>query len=329
MGHNKRQRPKRGAKQFWPRVRAKRMYPRIRSWQKHSQTKLLGFAGYKAGMTHIHFVDNRANSPTKGEEIRMPVTVLETPSIHILSVRLYQKSGYGLSLISEAWADTLTQDLKRRLKLPKKRSNKLQELEKQLEKAAEVRVLIYTQPKYTGFGKKKPDVFELGIGGSDPKAKFDFAKSILGTDVPLSQVFKEGEILDVHAITKGKGFQGVVKRFGVKIQPRKAETRRKIGTLGPWTPKNVPYWVPMAGQMGFHPRTEYNKHLLKIANAKDQEVTPNGGFVRYGQVKGDYILVAGSVPGPKKRLITLTHATRAYKTIPAPENVEISRRSQQ
>lgn len=305
------------------------MYPRIRSYKKSPDVKLLGFAGYKAGMTHILTVDNRAKSPTKGEEIRIPVTVLETPSLRVLSVRLYQKSGYGISVLGEAWSDQVTQDLSRRLKIPKKRSDKLQEIESKISKASEVRVLVYTQPKLAAFGKKKPEVFELAIGGDDPKAQFDFAKSLLGTEVSVSSVFNSGDVLDVHSVTTGKGFQGVIKRFGVKRQHRKGEIHRKIGTLGPWTPKKVNWWVCQSGQMGFNSRTEYNKQLLKIGS-KDEPITPAGGFVKYGEVRGDYILIAGSVPGHKKRLIRLTHAIRASNEFAqVPEIVEVSRRSQQ
>lgn len=322
MGHTKRKRPERGSKQFWPRVRAKRMYPKVRSYKKTSETKLLGFAGYKAGMTHAFFVDNRPKSPTKGEEVRIPVTVLETPALRVLSVRLYSKSAYGSSVLGEAWSDQLTQELAKRLKLPKKRSDNINKLD--INKASEVRVLVYTQPKLTGFGKKRPDVFELAIGG-DVKAQFEFAKKILGTEIPISSVFNAGDVLDVHSVTKGKGFQGVIKRFGVKILPRKAETRRKIGTMGPWTPKKVGWWISMPGQMGFHNRTEYNKQLVKIGS---KDITPNGGFVGYGEVKGDYVLIAGSVPGPKKRLIRLTPAIRG-KALQPQEIIEVSRRAQQ
>lgn len=306
------------------------MYPRVRTWKETPQVKLIGFAGYKAGMTHVNLIDSRPKSPTKGEEIRIPVTVLETPALRVLSVRLYSKAvGYGLSLISEAWSDQLTQDLSRRLELPKKRSDKLSDLGGKLEQAAEVRVLAYTQPKLAAFGKKKPDIFEVAIGGEDVKAQFEFAKSLLGAEIPISSVFNVGDILDVHAVTCGKGFQGVIKRFGIRRQSRKCGIRRKIGTMGGRAPSHVGWWVPQCGQMGFHTRTEYNKQLLRIANAKDASVTPDGGFVKYGEVRGDYALIAGSVPGPKKRLIRLTPAVRASKQGLAIADMAVCRRSQQ
>lgn len=54
--------PRAGSLQFWPRKRAKRPYTRVRRWNSTNQVQLLGFAGYKVGMTHAVFKDNRNNS---------------------------------------------------------------------------------------------------------------------------------------------------------------------------------------------------------------------------------------------------------------------------
>lgn len=86
--------------------------------------------------------------------------------------------------------------------------------------------------------------------------------------------------MDVLAITKGKGFQGPVKRWGVKILPRKSrKTKRGVAVIGPWHPTRVLYTVPRAGQMGYFQRTEYNKRILKIG-ADGKEITPR--VVLYG-----------------------------------------------
>jgi large subunit ribosomal protein L3 len=61
--------------------------------------------------------------------------------------------------------------------------------------------------------------------------------------------------------------------------------------------------------MGYHQRTEYNKRILKIG-IDGTEITPKGGFINYGEVKGTYILVDGSIPGPTKRLIRLRYPVR-------------------
>ena len=82
--------------------------------------------------------------------------------------------------------------------------------------------------------------------------------------------------------------------------------------------------------MGYHTRTEYNKWLMKIGE-KGEDVNISGGFVRYGLVKNNYLLVRGSVGGSKKRLIRMKVAKRPNKQIPtqAPTIEKISLRSQQ
>ncbi|MBW2999343.1 50S ribosomal protein L3, partial [Candidatus Woesearchaeota archaeon] len=75
--------PRSGSMQYWPRKRAKRAYARVRSWAAGKEPKLLGFAGYKAGMSHISFTDPRKSSTTKGMEITWPVTIIECPPVKV------------------------------------------------------------------------------------------------------------------------------------------------------------------------------------------------------------------------------------------------------
>jgi len=349
MGHIKRKRPKRGAKQVWPRKRAKREYPTVSTWSAHSDLKPLAFAGYKAGMTHIHVVDNRPKSPMKGEEIRLPVTIIECPDLLVAGFRLYSIGSVASprSALLDVLSPSLDSSLARKIKLPKKANSKVAEAEKLLEKAGDVRLLVYTQPGKTLIGKKKPELFEVGLGGKDVNEKFNYAKEQLGKSISVDAVFKDGVFLDVHAVTTGKGFQGVIKRFGVKLRSHKSEKgQRRIGTLGPWTPKKTPWWVPMSGQMGYHTRTHYNKQLLKIGDSKADvvkqssastsdrgavqgDITPNGGILKYGKLKNKYMLIRGSVAGPKKRMIIFTHAIRKHPVEEAPTIISVSRRSQQ
>jgi len=133
--------------------------------------------------------------------------------------------------------------------------------------------------------------------------------------VSPAEIFKEGQFVDVASISTGKGFQGPVKRFGVTIlQAKGRKTKRGIATLGPWNPHHLLYSVARAGQMGYHQRTEYNKRVLKIG--KDgKEITPKGGFLRYGLVRGPYMLLAGSVAGTEKRGIKLRFPARPPRNI--------------
>ncbi|MEM2865613.1 MAG: 50S ribosomal protein L3 [Candidatus Hadarchaeales archaeon] len=309
-------RPRRGSLAYSPRVRAPSPVPHIRAWPEVKETRLLGFAGYKAGMTHVFYVDDRKSSPTSGKEILSPATVIEAPPLRVCGIRLLGKTDHGLRTLTEVWAGDLPKELGRKLNLPKaspeEGRKKAEELVRE-GKVEEVRALVCTQPWLCSGPKKKPDVFEVGVGGPDVASRWEYCKNLLGKEVKASEVFKPGEYVDATAITKGKGFEGPVKRWGVKILPRKTdEGRRQVGTLGPWTPARIMWSVPAAGQMGYHQRTELNKRILKIG--KGEEVTPPGGFRRWGPVKSEYLLVAGSLPGPTKRLVQLRPARRAEGT---------------
>ena len=163
---------------------------------------------------------------------------------------------------------------------------------------------------------------EIKVDGGSIKEQIEYAKSLLGKNASVTDVFKEGRFVDVVAITKGKGFQGPVKRWGIKILPRKSrKTKRGVAAIGPWKPPRVLYTVPRAGQMGYHQRTEYNKRILKIG-IDGKKVTPKGGFLKYGPVNGTYVIVDGSLPGPVKRLVRLRHPARPPKKVPeSPPNI--------
>ncbi len=300
--------PRRGSMQFWPRKRATRPYAYVRTWTG-TETKLLGFAGYKVGMTHALITDSNKFSKTKGEDISIPLTIIECPPIKIAGAAFYKKDAYGLHAYSQILTKT-DKELSRKISVQKKSNeSKLAEMEKSINDFADIRAVVYTQPKDAGIGKKKPELLEMGIGGS-VQDKLNFIKQNLGKEVKVSDVLKEGQQVDIHGITKGKGLQGPVKRFGVAIRQHKAEkTKRGPATLGPWHPHHGNYRVPHAGQMGYHQRTEFNKWVVKIGN-KPEEINTNGGFQHYGNVKTDYLLVKGSVMGPSKRMIILSNAQR-------------------
>ena len=310
--------PRKGSVAFSPRKRAAKETPRVKSWPQMDEPKLLGLAGYKVGMTHALMTDTDKNSPTQGMEVFTPVTVLEVPPVVVMGIRAraYEKTSRGLKVITEVLADNLDQELSRKISLPKEynKSEAIAKIQGALENTEEIRVLVHTNPKVTSVPKKKPDIFECGIGGANPEEKLNTALELLGNEVKASEIFNEGEFVDAIATTKGKGFQGVVKRWGIRIQYGKAVRAgkgRHVGSIGPWTPRRTMWTVAQAGQMGYHKRTEFNKRILKIASADEvDEINPDGGFVKYGLVKNDYVLVKGSLPGPSKRLVILRQPIR-------------------
>jgi len=301
--------PRSGSLGVWPRVRAQRQYARIRSWAKIKDNKPLGFAGFKVGMTHAGIIDNRPTSTTTSEECVTPVTILECPPLKTFSLVFYKKSGSKLLKIGQQFAKNCDKELKRKISVPKKAK------EQQVTEFDEVRLLVHTQPKLLKL-KKKPDVFELALGGSSKDDNLTYAKEVLGKEIKLSDVFAEGNQVDIHSITKGKGFQGPVKRFGVKIRARKSEkTKRGPGNLGAWT-GNRSWTVAHAGQMGYHQRTDWNKWIIHLGNDVEK-INQKGGIKHYGNVKYDYVLLKGSVGGPRKRVIRFNHALRPSSKIPA------------
>ncbi len=324
--------PVAGSRAFWPRKRAKRIYPRFKHSKeleklKEEGTKPLEFGGYKAGMTQVVFVDNRKGSVTQGQEIAKAVSVIECPPLFVFGVKFYKEGENGLETLGMVWTKDLKKDLVRKLDVPKEPKSDFSEFEGRLNEIADIRLLVHTQPRETGLGKKKPEVFEIDLSGTKEE-KLKYAKEKLGKEIDISEVFSEGEYVDVKAVTKGKGYQGVVKRFGVKIRTRKdKEKRRHIGTLGPVTPGRVlPGKIAMAGQLGFHTRTEYNKRIVKIGN---DGLEVKGGFVNYGVVRKNYVLIEGSVPGPKKRLILFRKSFRKTGVKEPIEIKSISLESQQ
>ncbi len=305
-------RPRFGSLAYYPRKRTKRLVARVRAWASTKEAKLLGFAGYKVGMIHLMIIDNNPNSMTKGETISCPGTIIECPPLKTASIRFYKKTVDGMKAVSDVLAESLDKELERKILMPKSKKKKIEDIKD----FDDLTLLVYTQPKLSGVGKKKPELFEIEIGGKKEE-KLNYAKNVLGKEINVGDVFKEGSQVDVHAITKGKGLQGPMKRFGIGRRSHKSEKSiRNPGSLGPWRGQvNIMWKVAHAGQMGYFQRTEHNKWLLKIEN-KGEGINPKGGFLRYGVVKNPYVILKGSAAGIKKRLIRFNFAIRPNKKTP-------------
>lgn len=307
--------------------------PHISSWPEVSGSpKIQAFAGYKAGMTHVLMVDFNQKSTTAGQEIQVPVTVIESPPMRVAAVRLYAEGPAGLRAYGEVWADGVSKDLSSRTPMAKKYKPEEAWSGLDLGQVDDVRLIAYTQPRLVrGVPKKAPEIMETRVGGGTIEERAEYAKSLLGKEVGIRDFTGEGQLVDVVAVTRGKGFQGAVKRWGIKILSHKdSKIRRRAGTLGTFTPGYVRPTVPQAGQMGYHQRTEYNKLIVKIGD-NGGEITPQGGFVMYGVVRNTYLLLKGSIPGPTKRLVRLRDPMRARKTkvVEQPELTYISLTSKQ
>ncbi|VVB80635.1 50S ribosomal protein L3 [uncultured archaeon] len=296
--------PKASALQYWPRKRAERLIPNV-NWNaiKKNEVGLMGFIGYKAGMVSVYAKDDTADSMTKGKKIIIPATVMECPEMKIFSVRFY-KNG----IVSKEMVFANEKELKRVVRVPKQIS-KVEDLQKVTD-FDDVRVIVYTEAKKTEL-KKTPDMIEIAVGGTKDQ-KLNFVKEKIGKTISISEVFPKG-LLDIRAVTKGKGLMGPVRRHGISLKVDKTEKgQRRPGSLGPWHPARVTFVTPQAGQMGFFSRVAYNSVILKTGKAEELKVNPNG-FKHYGFLKADYLLLKGSVHGPKKRAILMTTPLRPSK----------------
>ena len=326
---SKRHRPRRGSLAFSPRKRARSERCRIKREEIAAGRKIQGFVGYKAGMTHLVLADNAPHSVTKGMEISVPATIIETPPIRVEGFRLYKKTHYGKKPVTEVWALAGAEA---------ENSGNLNRIADIIKSSAvddrsalSLSMIISTLPKIvSGVPKKKHEIMEIKMSG-DIEKDLEYAREVFGKEIRAKDILKEGDFVDVTAVTRGKGTQGPVKRWGVMIQNAKARRSgrgRHVGCIGAWKPRRVRWRIPQLGQTGYQQRTEYNKRVLKIGE-NGEEITPEGGFLKYGIVRNDYILLKGSVPGPKKRLVRISHSVRTHSEPKIPEIIYISKESQQ
>lgn len=289
-------RPRYGSLQFWPRVRAERFLPSV-NWSVVPGDGLKGFIAYKAGMATAIVKDGTPKSMTPGKKLAVPVTVLEVPPMKIYSVRFY-KNGKPIN----EFVFSNDKELKRIVRVAKSPANA--SVLDSIKDFDDVRVLVYSIPKNNAI-KKTPDMIEVAVGGKD---KLATVKSYLGKEILISDFWK-GDLVDVRGLTTGKGLSGPVKRFGISLKAHKSEKGiRKPGSLGPWHPARVIFRVPLSGQLGMFSRVHYNLKVLSSGIAGDKMFSKP--FRQYGTVKGQYILLHGSVQGPAKRQILITQPIR-------------------
>jgi large subunit ribosomal protein L3 len=265
----------------------------------------LGFPGYKAGTAHVITIDDRAKTPNFGKPLFNLSSVLSLPDAEVVGLRLYShENGQDLAIADAKRADKTAVD-----RLP-------------LDRTTRVAAVVSSVPRDVGLSQKKSVVLEVGVSGGDTKAQAEFVLGLLGKKVKFTDTFKAGMYVDVLGITKGKGFEGPITRFGVKRKQHKSrKSVRAVAVIGPWHPAAVMYTVARAGQMGFHQRTETGKRILLTGNASTSPVTPPGGFPHFGNIGGDYAVVRGSVPGPASRFVMVRLRARGVSKSQAPPQV--------
>merc|ERR1711968_24498 len=362
MSHRKFEAPRHGSLGFLPKKRCTKAKGKIKSFpldDKAAKPHLTAFMGYKAGSTHILRDVDRAGSKAHKKEVVEAVTVIEAPPMVVVGMIGYRETPTGLKSVTTVWAQHLSNECKRRFyknwgasekkkaftKYTKKyEGNQIEKDEETLAKYATIlRVICHTQIGKLNFRQKKAHICEVQVNGGSMDDKIAFAKGLFENTVAIDSVFEQNEMIDTVAITKGKGFEGVVTRWGVTKLPRKTHKGlRKVACIGSWHPSRVKYSVARAGQNGYHHRTKMNKKVYKVAkgvrgadgkivanNATTEfdltvkGITPMGGFPHYGEVLEDYIMLRGAVTGAKRRLITMRKSLCAQTSRRSTEEINL------
>jgi len=329
-----------------PRKRSKHHRGRVRSFPKDDPTKkphLTAFMGYKAGCTHIMREVNKPGSKLHKKETVEAVTIIETPPMVVVGLVGYIETPRGLRTLTTVWCAHLSDTVKRRFyknwyrakrkaftlyaaRITEENNKDVEtELNRMKKYCQVIRVLAHTQIRKVGLRQKKAHLMEVQVNGGTLAEKVDWGYNLFERKVPVDTVFNQNDMIDVIGVTKGKGYEGVITRWGTATLPRKTHRGlRKVACIGAWHPARVRFTVARAGQNGYHHRTEMNKKIYRIGAAATSEdgktlnpnastphdltqkaITPLGGFPHYGVVDEDYVMLKGCVMGPKKRVITL------------------------
>lgn len=175
-----------------------------------------------------------------------------------------------------------------------------------------------------GFLTKREKLITKPLIGHTEKAKTTpkrFFKEIRGANVDnytLGQeitvdIFEPGELVDATGISKGKGFQGVIKRHKHSMGPQShgSHFHRSPGSLGSMKPKRVFKGTKMPGHMGFKTTTIQNLEVVKV------------------DIENNVILVKGNIPGPKKSLVIIKSANKNLGKIKEVEELNAYEKKEQ
>lgn len=147
----------------------------------------------------------------------------------------------------------------------------------------------------------KPDKGQFAKAGVEVKRmleelKLDDAENYKVGDVIKADMFAVGDKVDASGISKGKGYQGAIKRHGFGRGPMEhgSKYHRHAGSMGSSaTPGRVFKGKKLPGHMGNVARTVQNLEIVRV------------------DAEQNLLLVKGSVPGPKKAVITIVSSVKA------------------
>ena len=156
-----------------------------------------------------------------------------------------------------------------------------------------------------GFDTKREKLATKASAGHTAKANTTpkrFFKEIRGVNVEdytlgqeiTADIFTRGEVIDVTGTSKGKGFQGVIKRHGQHRGPmgHGSHYHRRPGSMGTMRPMRVFKGKKLPGHMGVNTVTIQNLEIVAV------------------DIENNVILVKGNIPGPKKGLVIIKSAVK-------------------
>ena len=217
----------------------------------------------KVGMTQIFNADG----------VLVPVTVLQAGPCYVTQIKTVDNDGY--SAVQVGFVD-------KKEKVVNKDANGKKEIRNR-----------------HGVNKAEKGHFDkAGVSGKRfvREFKFDNAEEYNLADVIKADIFAEGDKIDATAISKGKGFQGAIKRFGQHRGPMAhgSKFHRHQGSNGACSsPSKVFKGHGMPGHMGSVKVTVQNLEVVRV------------------DAENNLLLVKGSVPGPKKSLVTIKETVKA------------------
>lgn len=217
----------------------------------------------KVGMTQIFNADG----------VLVPVTVLQAGPCYVTQIKTVDNDGY--SAVQVGFVD-------KKEKVVTKDANGKKEIKHR-----------------HGVNKAEKGHFDkAGVSGKRfvREFKFDNAEEYNLADVIKADIFAEGDKIDATAISKGKGFQGAIKRFGQHRGPMAhgSKFHRHQGSNGACSsPSKVFKGKGMPGHMGSVKVTVQNLEVIRV------------------DAENNLLLVKGSVPGPKKSLVTIKETVKA------------------
>ncbi|KAB0368450.1 hypothetical protein FD755_020216 [Muntiacus reevesi] len=314
MSHRKFSAPRHGSLGFLPRKRSSRLRGKVKRFPKGDFSKpvhLTAFLGYKAGMTHIVREVDRPGSKVNKKEVVEAVTIVETPPMVTVGIVGYVETPQGLWTFKTIFAEHISDKYKRRFyknwhkskkKAFPKYCKKWQDVDgkKQLEMdfssmkkyCQVIRVIAHTQMRLLPLLQKKAHLMESQVNGGTVAEKLDWARERLEQQVPVNQVLGQDEMTDVIGVTKGKGYRGVASRWHTKKLPHKTHRGlRRIYKI------SQGYLIKDGKLIKNNASTDHD--------LSDKSINPLGGFVHYGQVTNDLVMLKGCVVGTKKRVLTL------------------------